>query len=109
MPVSTNASAEAHLFCAAGVAAAASCCACVCCVQRLLLMGRRHEALDVALAGQLWGPALVLAHGYGKWTRQHSRTYPLPPRRGIRCACVLLGIPAEHTSGSLFPVARLLL
>lgn len=35
-------------------------------VQRLLLMGRRHEALDVALAGQLWGPALVLAHGYGE-------------------------------------------
>jgi len=30
-------------------------------------MGRRHEALDVAVAGQLWGPALVLAYGYGGW------------------------------------------
>lgn len=40
-------------------------------MQRLLLMGRRHEALDVALAGQLWGPALVLAHGYGKPVVQH--------------------------------------
>lgn len=35
-------------------------------LQRLLLMGRRHDALNVALAGQLWGPALVLAHGYGE-------------------------------------------
>jgi hypothetical protein len=34
--------------------------------QRLLLMGRRHDALNVALAGQLWGPALVLAHRYGE-------------------------------------------
>lgn len=37
-----------------------------CALQRLLLMGRRHDALNVALAGQLWGPALVLAHGYGE-------------------------------------------
>lgn len=29
-------------------------------------MGRRHEALDIAVAGQLWGPALVLAYGYGR-------------------------------------------
>jgi hypothetical protein len=35
-------------------------------LQRLLLLGRRHEALAVALAGQLWGPALVLAYGYGE-------------------------------------------
>jgi hypothetical protein len=32
-------------------------------MQRLLLEGRRREALQVALGGQLWAPALLLAHG----------------------------------------------
>ena len=32
-------------------------------MQRLLLEGRRKEALQVALEGQLWAPALLLAHG----------------------------------------------
>lgn len=49
---------------------------CVYFVQRLLLMGRRHEALDVALAGQLWGPALVLAHGYGEWAPTQPHLSP---------------------------------
>lgn len=35
-------------------------------MQRLLLLGRREDALGVALAGQLWAPALLLAHGCGK-------------------------------------------
>lgn len=31
-------------------------------------MGRREEALGVALAGQLWAPALILAFGHGAFT-----------------------------------------
>lgn len=35
-------------------------------MQWLLLCGRRHDALKVAVNGQLWGPALVIAFGYGE-------------------------------------------
>jgi hypothetical protein len=36
-------------------------------LQRLLMMGCHQEALAVALAGQLWAPALILAFGFGEW------------------------------------------
>ncbi|KAM5572914.1 hypothetical protein ABKV19_012795 [Rosa sericea] len=61
-------------------------------VQNLLVSGRKKEALQCAQAGQLWGPALVLASQLG----EQMAVCQLIPGSPLRTLCLLIaGQPAE--------------
>ncbi|XP_040365875.1 protein transport protein SEC16B homolog isoform X2 [Rosa chinensis] len=69
-------------------------------VQNLLVSGRKKEALQCAQAGQLWGPALVLASQLGEQlyvdTVKQMAVCQLIPGSPLRTLCLLIaGQPAE--------------
>ncbi|KAL6181301.1 hypothetical protein ACLB2K_047956 [Fragaria x ananassa] len=69
-------------------------------VQNLLVSGRKKDALQCAQAGQLWGPALVLASQLGEQlyvdTVKQMAVCQLIPGSPLRTLCLLIaGQPAE--------------
>ncbi|PON93029.1 COPII coat assembly protein, Sec [Trema orientale] len=69
-------------------------------VQNLLVSGRKKEALQCAQAGQLWGPALVLASQLGDQfyvdTIKQMAIHQLVAGSPLRTLCLLIaGQPAE--------------
>ncbi|KAK4786778.1 hypothetical protein SAY86_010611 [Trapa natans] len=78
-------------------------------VQNLLVSGKKKEALQIALDGQLWGPALVLASQLGDQyyvdTVKQMALRQLVPGSPLRTLCLLIaGKPAEVFSAEPTPV-----
>ncbi|KAL5551175.1 hypothetical protein UlMin_001351 [Ulmus minor] len=74
-------------------------------VQNLLVSGRKREALQYAIEGQLWGPALVLAPQLGDQfyvdTVKEMALRQLVAGSPLRTLCLLIaGKPAEVFSAS---------
>ncbi|KAI4372450.1 hypothetical protein MLD38_010679 [Melastoma candidum] len=77
-------------------------------VQNLLVSGRRKEALQCAQAGQLWGPALILASQLGDQfyvdTVKQMALTQMVPGSPLRTLCLLIaGQPAEVFSAEAAP------
>ncbi|GAB4844330.1 hypothetical protein Ancab_037694 [Ancistrocladus abbreviatus] len=74
-------------------------------VQKLLVSGRRIEALQCAQEGQLWGPAIVIAAQLGDQfysdTVKQMAFHQLTPGCPLRTLCLLIaGQPAEVFSNA---------
>ncbi|KAI4338469.1 hypothetical protein MLD38_023527 [Melastoma candidum] len=78
-------------------------------VQSLLVSGRKKEALQCAQAGQLWGPALILASQLGEQfyvdTVKQMALAQMVPGSPLRTLCLLIaGQPAEVFNAEAAPV-----
>ncbi|KAI4303252.1 hypothetical protein MLD38_038906 [Melastoma candidum] len=77
-------------------------------VQSLLVSGRKKEALQCAQAGQLWGPALILASQLGEQfyvdTVKQMALKQMVPGSPLRTLCLLIaGQPAEVFNAKAAP------